>query len=154
MSRVSFGNFTLDAPSEWTLSTVILSGPVVQDTAAVGMPTAKAVRPFQQNVICTMEQVGPKETPKSYVSKQLEGLRKAGVQRKETAKPETIKLPDGSVGLLTEQAVVGPGGERVRQMQMVTIRQGIAHTLIASNLDGMPYEKTKAGFREILTSFK
>ena len=100
-----------------------------------------------------MEQVSADETADSYVKKQLEGLRKAGVQRKETAKPETIKLGNGASGLLTEQSVVGPGGERVRQLQMVSIKDGVAHTLIASHLDGGPFDKAKAEFKKILISF-
>ena len=119
-----------------------------------GMPTTKAVKPFQQNVIATMEQVGKKETPESYVKRQIEGLRKAGVQRKETAPPETVTLKSGGQGLLTEQSVVGPGGERVRQMQLVSIKGGVAHTLIASHLDGAPFDVAKASFREMLTSFE
>lgn len=154
MPRVPFGSFTLDAPGDWTLSTLILSGPVQQDATASRMPTTKAVKPFQQNVIVTMEQVSAKETPESYVKKQLDGLMKAGVQRSETAKPETIKLTTGGEGLLTESRVIGPGGERVRQLQLVTIKQGVAHTLIASNLDGIPYEKSKTQFRAMLTSFE
>ena len=154
MPRVNFGSFSLDAPSSWSLSTVILSGPVVTDTMSAGMPTTKAVKPFQQNIIATMEQVGKKETPESYVKRQIEGLRKAGVQRKETAPPEKVTLDTGVQGLLTEQSVVGPGGERVRQLQLVSIKDGVAHTLIASHLDGAPFEAAKASFRQMLTSFK
>lgn len=154
MPRISLANaFSIDAPGDWTLSTLILSGPV-EEAKSSGMLTTKAVRPFQQNLIATMEQVDQKETPKSYVDKQLEGLRKAGVQRQQGAPPEDVKLADGSSGLLTEQIVVGPGGERVRQLQLVSIKRGVAFTLIASQLDGAPYEKSKKGFREMLLSFE
>ncbi len=153
MPKVNFGSFSLDAPGAWTLSTVILSGPVSTDGGGKGMLTTKAVRPFQQNVIATMEQVGKDETPESYVQKQLDGLRKAGVQRKETAPPEKTKLASGHDALITEQSVVGPSGERVRQLQLVTIKDGVAHTLIASNLDGLPYSDSKKQFKAMLTSF-
>lgn len=153
MPRVNFGSFSLEAPGEWTLSTVILSGPVSEDSGGQGMLTTKAVRPFQQNVIATMEQVGKDETPESYVKKQLDGLRKAGVQRKETKPPERVKLSSGHDALVTEQSVVGPSGERVRQLQLVSIKDGVAHTLIASNMDGLPYDRTKAAFWSMLTSF-
>lgn len=153
MPRVSFGSFAIDAPEDWTLSTLILSGPVAKDPTSSGMPTTKAVRPFQPNLIATMEQVEPTETPESYVGKQLEGLRRAGVQRRETAPPEKLKLASGHEGLLTEQAVVGPQGERVRQLQLVAIKAGVAHTLICSHLDGPSYDRSKAAFKKMLVSF-
>ena len=118
-----------------------------------GMLTAKKSKPFNQNLIATMEQVDPNETAESYVQRQLEGLIQAGVQRKETAKPEAVTLENGQEALLTERSVIGPGGERVRQLQLVAIKNGVAHTLIASNLDGPTYDKCKAQFRQMLTSF-
>ncbi|MCC7385043.1 MAG: hypothetical protein IT384_24570 [Deltaproteobacteria bacterium] len=153
MPRVTFGSFALDAPPEWTLSTVILAGPVEEAPAAGGLMTAKAARPFQQNLVATMEQVDAKETPESYVKKQLEGLRKAGVSRQETAPPEKVKLKSGTEGLVTEQVVVGPSGERVRQLQLVTIKDGVAHTLIASHLDGVSFSGARAAFKSMLLSF-
>lgn len=153
MPRVTFGSFALDAPNEWTLSTVILAGPVDESPAASGLMTAKGARPFQQNLVATMEQVENKETPESYVKKQLDGLRKAGVSRQEAAPPERVKLKSGGEGLLTEQIVVGPGGERVRQLQLVAIKDHVAHTLIASHLDGVAFAGVKNAFREMLLSF-
>ena len=119
-----------------------------------GMLTAKKSKPFNQNLIATMEPVSDSETAESYVKKQTDGLIQAGVQRTETAKPETVKLASGLEGLITERSVVGPGGERVRQLQLVTIKSGVAHTLIASNIDGLTYEKQKAQFRAMLSSFE
>ncbi len=153
MPRVTFGTFSLDAPADWSLSTVILAGPPDQNPAAGGMMTAKSARSFQQNVVATAEQVDAKETPESYVKKQIEGLRKAGVARQETAAPETVKTKSGADGLLTEQVVQGPGGERVRQLQLVSIKGGVAYTLIASHLDGVPYSGSRQTFREMLLSF-
>ncbi len=152
MPRVSFGSFSLDAPATWSLSTVILAGPMDEEGGG-GMLTTKSVRPFQQNIIATMEQVDAKETPESYVKKQLEGLRRAGVSRQETAPPEKVALSGGHEGLLTEQVVIGPTGERVRQLQLVSIKNRVAHTLIASHLDGAPYERSQKHFREVLLSF-
>lgn len=154
MTRADFGSFSLDAPSGWSLTTVILSGPQQEDDIGKGMLMAKKSRAFQQNIIATMEAVSNSETPQSYVKRQLEGLLQAGVQRKETAKPETVPMNDGQEGLLTEQSVMGPGGERIRQLQLVTIKKGVAHTLIASNLDGISYDKAKAGLKTMITSFE
>ncbi len=39
-------------------------------------------------------------------------------------------------------------------MQLVAIKNGLAHTLIASHLDGHPFEQMRGQFREILLSFK
>jgi hypothetical protein len=153
MPRVTFGTFSLDAPTDWSLSTLILAGPVDATPPAQGLMSAKAPRPFQQNLVCTMEQVDAKETPETYVKKQLEGLRKAGVSRQDAAPPEKVKLKSGGEGLITEQVVVGPGGERVRQMQLVSVKAGVAHTLIASHLDGNAFQAVRATFRNMLLSF-
>lgn len=111
MSRINFGSFSLDTPPEWSLTTLILQGPSVEDEMSKGMLTAKKSKPFNQNLIATMEQVPPSETAESYVQRQLEGLIQAGVQRKETAKPEAITMENGQTALLTERSVMGPGGE-------------------------------------------
>jgi hypothetical protein len=152
MPRVSFGTYSLDAPDTWTLSSVILAGPV-DEAPAKGMPTTKAVRPFQRNLITTMERVDPRETPESYLKKQLEGLREAGIQRVEGKPTEKLTVA-GVQGVLSEQIIPGPGGERVRQMQLIVIKEGIAHVVIASHLDGVPFETARAEFRHMLTSFQ
>jgi hypothetical protein len=151
MARVTFGTFSLEAPEGWSLSSVILAGPV-DDAPKKGLLSTKAVRPFQRNLITTLEVVPDSETPESYVQRQIKGLKEAGVQRQEAAKPERIKLPDGLEGLLTEQIIVSHEGERVRQMQIVVLIDGVAHTVIASHLDGAPFESARAEFRSMLTS--
>ncbi|MBI4820178.1 MAG: hypothetical protein HY791_28135 [Deltaproteobacteria bacterium] len=154
MARVNLGTFSIDAPDVWTLSTIILAGPVEEPNDKLKLKTAKPQKPFQQNIIVTMEQVGKDETPESYVRRQVQGLLEAKVIRKETATPETLDLGKGQKGLLTEQSVTGPGGEQVRQLQLVSIRNGVAFTLIASNLDGPAYDRSKDSFRKILASFE
>lgn len=154
MARVTLGSFSLEASSEWTLSTVILAGPVDDVGAGQGMPTTKVVRPFQRNLVATMEQVGPSVTVEGYVNRQIEGLKQAGVSRQEGAPPEKVKLGRGDVGLLTEQIILGQSGERVRQMQLACIKEGVAHTIIASHLDGAAFEGARKSFREMLLSFQ
>lgn len=151
--RVTLGSFSLEATSEWTLSTVILAGPVDDVSPEAGMLTTKSVRPFQRNLVATMEQVEAGSTVEGYVKKQIDGLRAAGVQRQEAAKPERVKIGQLD-GLITEQIISGSGGERVRQMQLVCIKAGIAHTVIASHLDGKSFEAARASFREMLLSFQ
>jgi len=153
MARVNFGSFGLDLSPDWTLSSVILAGPVEDPVASPRILTAQAPRRFQQNIIGTMEQVGPDETPESYVKRQRDGLREAGVEYREAAPPEKVQLANGLEGLLTEHVVVGPGGDWVHQMQLVSIKDRVAHTIIASHLDGPAFQRAKQRFREILLSF-
>jgi hypothetical protein len=152
MPRVSFGTFSLEAPDTWTLNSVILAGPV-EDTPSMGMLTTKAVQPFQRNLITTLEQVGPQETLESYVKRQVDGLKEAGVPRQEVKKPEKVSLASGEAGLITEQVIQGGDGSRVRQMQLVVFKNGVAHTTIASHLDGPAFEAVRQEFRQMLLSF-
>ena len=117
------------------------------------MLTTKAVKPFQRNLIITMERVGAKDTPEAYVKRQIDGLKQAGVQRQDAASPETVALSNGQSGLITEQIIVGHGGERIRQMQLVFIKDSIAHTAIASHLDGKAFEAAREELRGMLESF-
>jgi hypothetical protein len=142
----------LEAPPDWTLSTVILAGPVEDQPLAKGMLTTKVVKPFQRNLVATVEQVAPDVTAESYVDRQIKGLREAGVARDEVGEREEIQLAGGHRGLVTEQVILGGTGERVRQMQLVTIKGGIAHTVIASHLDGAPFEAVRSEFRKMLLS--
>jgi hypothetical protein len=153
MPRVTLGSFSLEADPEWTLSTVILAGPVESSGIGAGMPTTKAVRPFQRNIVATMEQVDGSTTADAYVKRQIEGLKQAGVSRQEAGASEKVKLAGGIEGLITEQIIVGATGERVRQMQLVCIKAGVAHTVIASHLDGPTFESARAEFRKMLVSF-
>lgn len=153
MPRVSFGTYSIEAPSSWTLNSVIMAGPV-EDTPSMGMLTTKAVQPFQRNLITTLEQVGPSETLESYVKRQVDGLKEAGVPRQEVKKPEYVTLASGAAGLITEQVIQGAGGERVRQMQLVVFKDAVAHTTIASHLDGPSFEAVRAEFRAMLLSFQ
>ena len=152
MPRGKFGTYSLEAPDNWTLNSVILAGPV-DDAPGKGMLTTKAVQPFQRNLITTLEQVGAKETLESYVQRQIDGLKEAQVPRKEGRPPERVSLESGLDGLVTEQIIQGAGGERVRQMQLVVIKNGVAHTTIASHLDGPSFEKARNEFRKMLLSF-
>jgi hypothetical protein len=153
MPRVTFGTFSLEAGADWTLSTVILAGPIDEGGGSGGMLTTKSVRPFQRNLVATMEEVDSSTTLESYVKRQIDGLRQAGVARQDAGKPERLKLGNGLEGLVTEQIIVGGTGERVRQMQLVCIKDGIAHTIIASHLDGAPFEAARKSFRQMLVSF-
>jgi len=150
MPSVTIGPFTLDAPPEWTLSTVILAGPV-EDSAGDSL-TADAT-PFQMNLVATMERVDDEVTAEDYVDRQVAGLRSVGVSRRGAKEAETVQLSDGE-GLLTEQVIKGQTGERVRQMQLVAIKHGVAYTLICSHLDGPLFENSRATFRRMLLSFK
>lgn len=151
--RVTFGTFSLDVSPDWTLSTVVLAGPVDDVGASSAMPTTKAVPPFQRNLVSMMERVDDKTTLESYLKLQIEGLKQAGFPRKEAAPAEKVTVSGGHPALITEQIINGQAGERVRQMQLICIKSGIAHLIIASHLDGLPFESVRKSYREMLMSF-
>jgi hypothetical protein len=159
MSRVTIGPISIEASSSWTLSTVILAGPVWQSPRGGMLRAAQTAKPFQSNIVVTFEEVEPSETLDSYVRRQREGLKAAGVVRRDVASPEKVKLVGGSDGILVEQEVESPTGEVIQQMQLVTIKalpslnKGLAHTLIASHLQGSPFEEARQEFRKMLLSF-
>lgn len=153
MPRMTIGPLSLEVLGTWTLSTVILAGPIGEQSPEVGMLGGRAVRPFQPNLVATMEQVTQDVTRENYVRRQIEGLRQAGVGRQEAQEPEGVQLAGGADGLLTEHVIMGPGGERVRQMQLVTIKEGVAYTIITSHLDGAPFDAAREEFRTMLLSF-
>lgn len=142
MARVSLGPFSLEPAEGWSLSSVIMAGPLD------GPPGA-----FQRNMITTMEQVGPRETPKSYVARQVKSLEAAKVARSEARPPEVVQLSEGE-GLLTEQVIEGQGGDKVRQLQLVFIKDRVAFTAIASHKDGPAFEAARPELRKMLLSFR
>jgi|SRR6266550_4849788 len=152
MSRVTIGTFSLDVGPAWTLTTVILAGPTGESSAGSRLLTSQAPNQFQQNLVAVMEQVGSDETPRNYFDRQIEGLRKAGINRQEAKEPEQVEV-GGRDGLLTEQVVSSPTGEWVRQMQLISIKDGVAYTLIATHLEGEPFERARDSFRAMLLSF-
>lgn len=154
MPLVSVGRFSIEVPQDWTLSTVILAGPPDSPSPDPLLLWTKPPKPFQRNLVVSAEQVGPAETPETYVSRQIEALRVAGIPRQEARQSEIVKLEGGHMGLLTEQFIVGNSGERVRQLQLVTIKDGCAYTLVATHLDGAPFEAVRDEFREMLLSFR
>lgn len=153
MPIVSFANFSLDVPPDWTMSTLILAGPLEQQPATQ-LRTPRAPQQFQQNLVMTMEEVASGVTAEDYLNRQLMGLQDSGITRYEGRPPEEVHLEDGARGIITEQIITGSGGEWVRQMQLITIKDRIAHTLIASHLEGPSFERARDQFRAILLSFK
>src|SRR5262245_8952547 len=152
MPRTTFGPISLSLPANWPLSIVILAGPPNPPQAESRLPI-KAPRPFQRNVIATMERVPSTETPYSYIQRQIKGLREAGVEWEGERPPESVKLENVVDGAITEQVITSADGDRVRQMQLVCIKENVAHTIIASQLDGPPFESVREEFRSILLSF-
>ena len=151
-NRFTFGSFDLNLPTGYTLSSVILAGPPDVPDQELNPMLAQKVKPFQRNIVATMERVGPEETPSSYLAKQIEGLRKAQVPRQEF-KVESVLL-NAVEGIITDQAITGPSGEVVRQLQLICIKNGVAHTLIASHVYGAAFDRVRAEFEQILKSFQ
>jgi hypothetical protein len=153
MERFTPGPFSLDVPAGWTLSTVILTGPKEAETST-NIPWPKQPRPFQSNLIITSETLEAGQTLQAYLNRQLKGLIEAGVTRYEGAEPEIVRLASGLDGLVTEQIIVGPTGDRVRQMQLLCVKGGCAYTLITSDLDGPSFDASRDQFRALLLSFE
>jgi len=154
MSRVSIGTFSLETSPGWTLSTVILAGPVDDTPPEPSLLQGPTSRRFQRNLVATMEEVAEDETPENYVRRQVDGLGKARVERRQVGDPRKVELAGGLQGLITEQLIVGDSGERVHQMQLVCIRQHVAHTLITSHLEGVPFDAAREEFEQMLLSFR
>jgi len=154
MPQINVGPISVDLQSGWTLSTVIFAGPQDDQQPDPSLLTPNPVRPFQRNLVVTCEAVPASVTADSYVKRQSDGLRKVGVAHGYARPPERVDLSGDREGVITEAVVVGPSGERVRQMQLVCVADGIAYTLITSHLDGAPFENNRAEFRAVLLSFK
>ena len=154
MPQVTFGPFSLLAPPDWTLRTVILTGPPDGEQAGGDRLPARAVQPFQRNLVVTMEVVAATETAEAYRKRQAKGLTDAEVFWQQVGQAERVQLKEGALsGLLTEQIVLAPGGERVRQLQLICIKEGLAYTIVASHLDGDPFEGVRNEYRGMLLSF-
>jgi hypothetical protein len=153
MSRIVIGPFSVELSPEWTLSTVILSRPLAEAPQEQGLVNASAI-PFKANLVAMLEQVTSDQSIESYLVRQVDGLSQAGVVRYNASDPERLKLSDGLDGLITEQVIQGPSGEQVRQMQLMYIKDRVAYTLIASHLDGEPFEAMREEFRALLLSFR
>lgn len=141
---MNFGSFRMEAPPDWTLSSIALVGPL-GDSA----PNA-----FQRNLFVNMERVGPGDTPETHLEHQIAALAAAGIERAEVSPPESLSLADGRPAVLYEQILMGQGGERVRQMQLIFVKDGIAHTAIASELDGSSFDSVRDELRTMLLSFE
>lgn len=153
LQQVRIGPFSLSSPPGWSLITAILAGPIDKDQKLEDMHTAKVVQPFQRNLVATMELVVASETPESYRKRQTKGLNEARVFWQVVGKPEQLTLQGDIPNVLTEQIVLGPSGERVRQLQLICIKDKVAYTIIATHQDGPPFEEAREEFRAILSSF-
>jgi len=143
--------FSIDMPDGWTLSTLIFAGPVDEktDDALVGIGSAK---PFQKNLVITLEAIAADVTLEDYLKRQRDGLIKAEVDWQPDQEPETVQLADGSVAILSEHTMMGQGGALIRQIQLMRFKSGVAYTFIASDLEGYPFDLARDDFRKILLS--
>ena len=138
-------------PETWRLQQLVVTGPVEGDSLSA--PKQAKASQFQQNLVIMSEPVTTGETAETYRQKQQERLKELGVTPREAARPEQLELSGGIPGLLTEQVLTGPNGEKVRQMQLCLIKGSVAYTLTASHLDGMLFECGREQFRAMLLSF-
>lgn len=149
-TQIDLGSFTLKAPPKWQIASLILVGP--PDQAGPSTPGAQGT--FQQNLVVVSEMVEKGETLQSYVQKQTSKLQQQGALHRPPGPMEKIALGEGRESVIFEHVVLGPSGEKVRQMQLMTLKAGMLHALIASHLDGLPFESHRDNFRGMLTSAK
>jgi hypothetical protein len=140
------GKFALSTPQNWQIASIILVGP--PDAAA----DAAAGQAFQQNVVVVSEPVAAEETAETYVQKQTGKLKEQKALYAAPGQLEKVALGGGRSAALFEHVVLGPNGERVRQMQVVSLHAGRMHALIASHLDGPRFAAHRSAFRQMLTS--
>lgn len=143
---LTVGGFSLPLPGDWQIASIILVGPTEAQQGA--QPE------FQQNIVVVSEEVGEDETAEGYVQKQTAKLKEQKALFASPGQLEKIKLPGGRDAVLFEHVVLGPGGERVRQMQVVSVHGARMHALIASHLDGPRFAAHRAGLKAILSAAK
>lgn len=153
MPRVTLGPFSIETSEDWTLSSVILAGPPPPEQRSRGALAGHAGRAFRANLVATMERVEADDTPSAYLERQAEGLRQAGVAVRRDADPGVVTLAGELRGLQIEQVIAGPQGERVRQLTLMAKKGDVMFTLIWSNLDGQPFDDSRAEFEAMLRSF-
>lgn len=142
---LAVGGFGLPLPDNWQIASIILVGPPETETGQ---------QAFQQNIVVVSEAVEDDETTESYVQKQTAKLKEQKALFASPGQLEKVSLSQGRAGVLFEHVVLGPGGERVRQMQVVCLHEGRVHALIASHLDGPRFAAQRATLRQILTSVR
>lgn len=148
-TNIDLGSFSLQAPPSWQIASLIVVGP--PDAVAQG-PGQQGQ--FQQNLVVVSEMVEEGETLPSYVQKQTAKLQQQGALHRPPGPLEKVTLADGREGLMFEHVVLGPSGEKVRQMQLIALKDGLLHALICSHLDGLPFESQRDAFRTMLKSVK
>ena len=142
---LSVGRFSLTPPGGWQVASLILLGP--PDSGAPGSAGA-----FQQNLVVVCEKLDENETLDGYVARQTQKLKEQGAMFRPPGPMEKVPFPGGRQAVLFEHVVLGPQGEKVRQMQMVTLKEGTLHALIVSHLDGLPFEAARDDFSGLLRS--
>ena len=145
-SSMTVGNFNLPTPEGWHMASLILVGP--PDAANQNAPGQAGG--FQQNLVVVSEMVDAEETTEAYVKKQTQKLKEQNALHRPPGPLEPVTLAGGRAAVLFEHVVLGPGGEKVRQMQLISVNSGSVYALIASHMDGLPFEAQREAFRAIL----
>ena len=148
-TQIDLGSFALKAPPKWQIASLILVGPPDAPGATPGVQGN-----FQQNLVVVSEMIEKGESLQSYVQKQTSKLQQQGALHRPPGPMEKLSMGEGREAVIFEHVVLGPSGEKVRQMQLMTLKGGMLHALIASHLDGLPFESQRESFRSMLQSAK
>ena len=146
----SVGPISLTPPADWQIASLILVGPADTPSQSPGA----AATPFQQNLVVISERVDAGETLDGYIGKQTGKLKDQGLMHRPPGPLEKVAMGGGREGALFEHVVLGPSGEKVRQMQLVSLKGNLLYALIASHLDGLAFEAARATFSGMLRSVK
>lgn len=151
---MNFPGFSLEAQPGWSLDTIILSGPPQHQTVSSDSLIGIDPQEFQPNLVATSERVSPIVSLESYVESQIQGYASSGIFRQQDGPSEKVILSGGLHGIVWEQVVKGQDGSYVRQIQLVTIKESVAYTLILSGLDCATFKQNREQNLGILLSFK
>ena len=150
-THIDLGSFSIRAPAKWQIASLILVGP---PDSAKAPASPGAAGNFQMNLVVVSEAIDNTETLQGYIQKQTAKLQQQGALHMKPGPMEKVNLGEGREAVIFEHVVLGPSGEKVRQMQLMTLRGGMLHALIASHLDGLAFEMQSESFRTMLKSVK
>lgn len=142
--------FQLAAPSDWSCLSVILAGPIQEETDPNAVP-------FRPNLFVNVDDIGPnaKAILGDYVAAQVRQLSESEAFVRMIAAPQQTKTKGGIDGFVYEYIVKSPHeGMNVHQMQFVTVFDDTVYAFTWSQVSGQPFLKSKTAFRQMLDSLE
>jgi hypothetical protein len=120
------------------------------DNEKLAMPTMAAPVAFRESVTVAIEPVPKGTTPRQYHEAQLEQLKHHAKDVAVVSKTE--KTHNNAPAIVVELQIGGLRGERLRQIQLITIANGEAVAAMATTIDGGTYPIAKKRLLAVLES--